>query len=325
MANSGHVQQAWLTAVVESSDDAIASKDLNGIVMSWNGAAERLFGYTAEEMIGNHISVLAAPGCEDEMPSILERIRRGEKIDHFETRRRRKDGTLVDISLTVSPVRDESGTIVGASKIARDISERKRTERQLQLMSNELNHRAKNVLAVAQAMLRLTRADTIEQYLAAVQGRIAALARVHTQVATSEWKGTDLRTLVQSEMEPFHSDTVQIRIDGPTVRLDPIAAQSIVIVLHELATNATKYGALSVEGGTLDVSWDMAPGRGDLVLRWSEAKGPPVKAPLGRSFGSRVIERQVPEQLGGTARIDWLPTGLRGEFTIPPRYTLPIR
>ena len=100
------LEAALLAAIVENSDDAIASKDLSGIVTSWNQAAERLFGYTAKEIIGRHISVLAAPGREDEMPMILERIRRGERVDHYDTLRRRKDGSLVEISLTVSPVRD---------------------------------------------------------------------------------------------------------------------------------------------------------------------------------------------------------------------------
>ena len=115
---------AWLAAIVESSDDAIVSKTLEGIVTSWNPAAERLFGYTAEEMIGRPIAMLAAPDRENEMPAILESIRRGEKVDHYETVRRRRDGRLVDISLTVSPIRDETGRIVGASKIARDITAR---------------------------------------------------------------------------------------------------------------------------------------------------------------------------------------------------------
>ena len=117
----------WLAAIVEFSDDAIVSKTLDGIITSWNPAAERLFGYTLEEVIGRPISILAAPGRENEMPAILERIRRGEKIEHFETVRRRKDGSLIDVSLTVSPIRDQRGRIVGASKIARDITERKRS------------------------------------------------------------------------------------------------------------------------------------------------------------------------------------------------------
>jgi PAS domain S-box-containing protein len=120
--------QLFLAAIVESSDDAIISKDLDGIVTSWNRSAERVFGYTAEEMIGNPISVIAAPDRADEMPAILARIRRGERVDHFETKRRRKDGRIIDISLTVSPIRGYDGIVIGASKIARDISDRKLAE-----------------------------------------------------------------------------------------------------------------------------------------------------------------------------------------------------
>jgi PAS domain S-box-containing protein len=130
-ATRGLPAAGWLAAIVESSDEAIVSKTLDGIITSWNPAAERLFGYTAKEMIGCPIAILAAPDRENEMPAILERLRRGEKIAHFETVRRRKDGTLVNISLTVSPIRDRRGRIVGASKIARDITEHKRVEQAL--------------------------------------------------------------------------------------------------------------------------------------------------------------------------------------------------
>lgn len=118
-----------LASIVESSDDAIISKDLNGIVTSWNRSATRIFGYTADDMIGRPIAVLAAPDRVDEMPAILERIRRGDRVDHYETKRRAKSGQILDISLTVSPVRDTKGRIVGASKIARDITEKKIAER----------------------------------------------------------------------------------------------------------------------------------------------------------------------------------------------------
>ena len=121
-------RQAKLAAIVESSDDAIISKDLNGIITTWNTGAERIFGYAAREVIGQSVTILAPPDRVDEVRGILERIRRGERVDHFETVRRRKDGTLLDISLTVSPIIDESGNVVGASKVARDISERKRAE-----------------------------------------------------------------------------------------------------------------------------------------------------------------------------------------------------
>ena len=143
-----------LASIVEHSDDAIVSKDLNGIINSWNAGAERLFGYAPQEAIGKPIYILIPPDRHDEEPDILERIRRGERIDHYETVRRRKDGSLVDISLTVSPLKDAQGRIVGASKIARDISERKREEQRRTLLINELNHRVKNTLATVQSISR---------------------------------------------------------------------------------------------------------------------------------------------------------------------------
>lgn len=142
--------QARLAAIVESSDDAIASKDLNGVITSWNRAAERLFGYTAEEMLGQPVTVLIPPGRWDEEPVILERIRRGERIEQYETVRRRKDGSLLDVSLTVSPILDGQGQIIGASKIIRDITERKEAESTLALLA-----------AVSQDLVHLTSPDEI--------------------------------------------------------------------------------------------------------------------------------------------------------------------
>ena len=121
-----------LAAIVDGSDDAIVSKDLNGIIRSWNKAAEHIFGYSSAEVIGQPISILAAPDRLNEMPEVLAKLRRGEQIDHYETRRKRKDGKVIDISLTVSPIRTSSGRVIGASKIARDISERKRSQKALE-------------------------------------------------------------------------------------------------------------------------------------------------------------------------------------------------
>ena len=137
----GDVAALRLAAIVESSHDAILSKDLNGTIMSWNSGAERIFGYTANEVIGRPITMLMPADRINEEPGILGRIKAGERIDHYETIRMRKDGNLVNISLTVSPVRDKHGTIIGASKIARDITDRKKLEAQREVLMAELNHR----------------------------------------------------------------------------------------------------------------------------------------------------------------------------------------
>jgi PAS domain S-box-containing protein len=145
-----------LAAVIASCHDAIYTIDCDGLLTSWNAAAQRLFGYAPEEIIGQPVTLLMAADRKNEEPSILGRIQRGERVDHYETVRSHKDGTLVDISLTVSPIKDDRDRIVGASKIARDIGERKRADEQKNLLIAEIEHRVKNTLATVQALAALT-------------------------------------------------------------------------------------------------------------------------------------------------------------------------
>ena len=174
-------RQAKLAAIVESSDDAIISKDLNGIITTWNTGAERIFGYAAREVIGQSVTILAPPDRVDEVRGILERIRRGERVHHFETVRRRKDGTLLDISLTVSPIIDESGNVVGASKVARDISERKRAEDALREKDDALEMARTELARVARLTtlgeLTTSIAHEVGQPLGAMVASAGACAR----------------------------------------------------------------------------------------------------------------------------------------------------
>ena len=146
------VQQRF-AAIIESSDDAILSKNLDGIIASWNPGAERLFGYKAEEIVGKSVTLLIPAERHNEEPEIIGRIRRGERIEHYETVRLRKDGSLIDISLTVSPIKDRQGNVIGASKIARDITERKQAQARQEVLTRELHHRTKNIFAVVQAVV----------------------------------------------------------------------------------------------------------------------------------------------------------------------------
>jgi PAS domain S-box-containing protein len=191
MAMSEPAAASWLAAIVESSDDAIVSKTLDGIITSWNPAAQRLFGYTAEEAIGRSISILAPSDRENEMPANLERIRRGEKVDRYETVRRRRDGSLVEVSLTVSPIRDETGRIVGASKIARDITARKQAEERQRLLTAELSHRVKNLFAVVQILAERSaaKATSAAECLEAFRGRLQALNVAHNALIAETGTG----------------------------------------------------------------------------------------------------------------------------------------
>src|SRR6516164_4676749 len=185
----GEIEQRlrWLASIVESSDDAIVSKNLDGIVTSWNRGAQRIFGHTTAEAIGQPITFVIPEDRQDEERDILTRIRRGERVDHFETVRQRKDGSLIVVSLTVSPVKNSEGKIVGASKIARDITEQKRTQERVATLAREAEHRSKNVLATVQAAVNLSRADTSEDLKKAIEGRIQALANVHSLFVESRW------------------------------------------------------------------------------------------------------------------------------------------
>ena len=306
-----------LAAIVQFSDDAIISKDLDGIVTSWNKGAERLFGYSAEDIIGKSITILIPPERQDEEHAILGHIRRGDSVEHCETVRRRKDGSLVDLSLTISPVRNAEGKIIGASKIAHDITERKRSEAQISALAREAEHRAKNLLANVKAMVRLSQSDTLNGLKEAIEGRIEALANVHSLFARSRWTGAELGSLVRQELSPYSRDReMRTRIDGPTLMLNPDLAQAIAVALHELATNAAKYGALSSAKGQVRVEWSRTE-NGKLVLHWTEAAGPPVNPPTRKGFGTHVMEAMIRGHLGGDVRLDWRAEGLVCEIALP--------
>jgi PAS domain S-box-containing protein len=305
-----------LASIVESSDDAIVSKDLNGIITSWNKGAERVFGYLAHEAIGKHISIVFPPDRVDEEPAILERVRRGERIDHYETVRQRKHGSRIDVSLTVSPVRDNKGKIVGASKIVRDITERTRSETQIAMLAREAEHRAKNVLATVQATVNLSNADTPDELKRVIGGRIQALANVHRLFAATRWEGADLHNLIQDELAAYLTGgESRATIEGHTLLLEPAAAQAVAVTVHELATNAAKYGSLSTPNGSVRVQC-LQPANGRVLLRWTEQDGPPVEHPTRSGFGSRIMESMVRAQLRGEITFDWRTSGLVCEIAM---------
>jgi PAS domain S-box-containing protein len=304
----------WLASIVDSSDDAIVSKNLDGIVTSWNRGAERVFGYAAEEAIGHPITIVIPKDRQDEERTILTRIRRGERIDHFETVRQRKDGSLIVVSLTVSPVKSANGKIVGASKIARDISAEKRSQEQIVTLAREAEHRSKNLLANVVATVKLSQSDTPEGLKQAIEGRIQALANVHSLFVQTRWIGAELSTIARQELAPYEKGEERARIHGLQVLLEPSAAQSVAVILHELATNAAKYGALSVAKGQVDLGWSH-DSDGRLELRWTETGGPPVQMPTREGFGGRIL-RQLAGQLNGAARFDWRVEGLDCEITL---------
>ena len=305
----------WIGAVVEFSDDAIVSKNLDGIITSWNKGAERLFNYTAEEAIGQPITMIIPQDRLDEERVILARIRRGERIDHFETVRQRKHGSLISISLTVSPVKNAEGKTVGASKIARDITEQKRNQEHISVLAREAEHRSKNVLSNVQAIVNLSQSDTSEGLKSVIGGRIRAMSNVHSLFVETRWTGAELSAIATQELAPYLDEHgARVRMEGPETLLKPDVAQAVAVILHELATNASKYGALSGAKGQIKLTWSRTED-GQLTLRWTELAGPRVKVPERQGFGSRLIEQTI-SQLGGKARFDWPSEGLVCEIAL---------
>jgi PAS domain S-box-containing protein len=303
-----------LAAIVKYSDDAIVAKDLNGIVSDWNIGAQRLFGFTAEEIVGKSIKTVIPPERHSEEDDILAKIRRGEHIDHFETVRMRKDGSEVWVSLTISPLKNAEGQIMGASKIARDMTERRRADEQRRTLIGELNHRVKNMMATVQAVAAqtLSSAATIDDAREAFSARLIALAKAHDALTRENWEGADIANVVKATVEPYSGGQNRFTIDGPSVRLQPGAALSFSMAVHELCTNAAKYGALSTPDGRVGIGWRLVGQRErqELHLRWTEQGGPPVTESKRKGFGSRLIERGLAMELGGEVTVSYDPSGV---------------
>ncbi|EDP63799.1 putative sensory transduction histidine kinase [alpha proteobacterium BAL199] len=312
-----------LAAIIEFSDDAILATDLEGTITNWNRGAERLFGYTTGEVVGRPVTMLLPPDRQDEEPAILARIRRGEHIEHYETVRQPRDGSLVDISLTVSPVKNAAGTVVGMSKIARDITDRRRAQDQQRLLLSEMNHRVKNLLVLASSVVSLSArsAKSVTELASDVRERLVALARAHqltlprtSDLALQAEQATTLHALIQTITSPFvlpaEGADARVRVSGSDV---PVAAggpvTSIALLLHEFVTNAAKYGALSTPEGRVDIN---SSEEGDqVVLTWTESGGPAVdRGDDAEGFGGVLARATVKGQLEGTISREWRPNGL---------------
>ncbi len=446
--------QGRLAAIVTSSADAIVGKTLDGIVTTWNEAAEHLFGYSAGEMIGQSIRRLIPADRQAEEDMILARLARSESIVHYETVRLAKDGRTFNASVTISPVQDAEGRVIGAAKIIRDISERKQAEKVLQatkerlqfaldaarlgwgrydpirgiawwdtrlkemfeiaedktaieeftkrvhpddvervwaaikaaldptdpkpyaiefrhlradgevrwaeahglthfegapperravmlvgtaqdvterkrheaereereerehLLMGEVIHRAKNMLSVVDAIARQTAAGEPEHFVSRFSERIQALSANQDLLVRNEWHGVEIEDLVRAQLSPF-ADLLGSRIAlcGPQLRLNAASAQAIGLALHELCTNAGKYGALSTDTGRVDVSWIVADDT--FTMSWMERQGPLVSTPKRRGFGSTVMATMTERAVGGKVDLDYAPSGVTWHLTCP--------
>lgn len=437
---------AHLAAIIEHSNDAIVSKDLDGTVRTWNRAAERIFEWSAKDMVGRSITTIIPEERIDEELSIIARIGRGEFVPQFETVRLAKSGELVPVAISVSPIIDVDGTVVGASKIAHDMraqfrlrEEALKVERQfaalansmaqhswmadregkaffyndrwigfvgddfdtndgdawkdhihpdhaervltrscaavesvrpwsdtfpmrnaegeyrwlyctlnpvydadgeffmfcgtntdvtndreardrIELLMNEVNHRARNMLSIIAIIAHRTMGNGNDEMVSVFTDRIRSLAATHDLLNEVEWSGADLRSVISSQTAFLGELAAKaIVMSGPEdVTLKPKVVETISLAIHELATNALKYGALSNGVGTIGIDWELEEGEPDVLrIAWNEHGGPPASAPSRRGFGSFLITRNIETVVNGEVALDFTGEGLRWSLTAP--------
>jgi PAS domain S-box-containing protein len=315
-----HASEQTFRALLEALPAAVYTTDAEGRITFYNQAAVELSGHRPK--LGSHWCVTwrlywpdGTPLPHDECPMAIA-LKENRPVRGAEAIAERPDGTRVPFIPYPTPLRDAAGALVGAVNMLVDITERKQAEERLQLLAQEVDHRANNLLALVQASVRLTKAETVEAFKVAVEGRIQALANAHALLASSRWVGASLGQLVEDELAPYRSGREPAaRVNGARVMLEPKVAQTMAVVLHELATNAAKYGALSMPAGHVDLDWwPTADGR--FMFRWVETGGPAVVAPKRRGFGTGVVERMIRDQLDGELRLDWRPEGLICEIAL---------
>jgi PAS domain S-box-containing protein len=298
---------------VENANVAMHWVGPDGIILWANRTELDMLGFTAEEYIGHHIAEFHVD--EAVIEDILRRLTNREALRNCDATLRCKDGT-VRHALISSNVLWEGDEFIHTRCITRDITERVQHHAQITLLGREAEHRAKNVLATVLATIELTQAGTADGFKRAIKGRIQALANAHNLFVEPSWTGAELRDLVAQELSPYCRDgDTRARIEGANVSLDPTTAQTIAVCVHELTTNAAKYGALSLPEGRVQIEWSRAADE-RLVVRWTETNGPPVEQPTREGFGMRAIEAVIRGQLNGDVRFDWRAEGLVCEIEL---------
>jgi two-component sensor histidine kinase/DNA-binding response OmpR family regulator len=298
----------------------MGSWDWDGVSgdFTWDGGQYRIFGVDpgSFSVTPDNVRTLIHPEDWERLRAALESVTQHGQTYQTEFRVHRPNGELRWCIGAAAASIDSTGRVVGLSGVTVDITDRKSAEDRQTLLVREVDHRARNALAVVQSIIRLTRAESKEAYVAAVEGRITALSRAHVLLSQSRWQGANLSRILDEELAPYRrSEADKIVTSGPEVFLEPATAQILALALHELATNAAKYGALSSSSGRVMLSWELGPSC--LLLRWVESGGPTVQPPCSEGYGTRVIGASVERQLDGCATFDWHPDGLRFSMSIP--------
>ncbi len=313
---------ARLAAIIAHSQEAIIGTTPDGTITTWNAGAERMYGYGADEAVGRPLSFLSVPDRLDEMRQIFDQLRRPPSQPNVvDTERLTKDGRRIFISFTASPIRNEAGRLVGAALVERETTERRQAEQRQLLLLAELNHRVKNTLASVLSIASRTRqsSDSLDSFGQSFEGRLQSLAAAHELLAENVWAGVGLRQLLVEQLKPYHEGKDPPALSGGEIFLPSRAALVFAMAFHELATNASKYGALSAPGGAVKVGWRVARSAASPFLRidWAERGGPRAEKPARDGFGLSFVKRSIAYELHGSAELTFKPAGLQCRIEVP--------
>lgn len=319
----GLEQEQRLAATYEHVAIGISEVAPDGRFLRVNEAICTITGYSREELLSSRLfdKTFAADidldreGFRQQVSGELEFYSAEKRFNH-------KDGRVIWMSVSSSPVRDANGRLLYVVRVVQDITERKAAERRQKLLIDELNHRVKNTLARVQSLAAQTArgAASPEEFRERFEGRLIALSRAHDQLTMHHWENGDLRALIAESVAPY-ADGARVVLRGEEVELGPRAVLTLAMAFHELTTNAAKYGALASPDGRIEIGWQRSAAEGEtpaqLRIDWVEKGGPAVVVPERRGFGSRMIEGSIAAELGGSAKMVFAPDGLRCEIEVP--------
>lgn len=317
-------QEQRLAATYEHAAIGITEIAPDGRLIRVNEATCAITGFSREELLSVRLFTHTHPDDADPDRDAFRKQVAGE-LDFYSVEKRlvRKDGRVIWLSVRSSPVRDADGHLLYIVRVIQDITERKGAEQRAKLLIDELNHRVKNTLATVQSLASQTArgAPTPQDFRERFEGRLIALSKAHDQLTQHHWESADLRDLLSGSFAPYPGAVPgRVSLRGEDIVLRPRAVLTLAMAVHELVTNAVKYGALSVPGGRIEIRWqpvEEPEGRKFLRIDWMEEGGPTVVEPQQRGFGSKLIEGSIAAELGGRARLTYAPEGLRCEMLIP--------
>ncbi|HUO54460.1 MAG TPA: HWE histidine kinase domain-containing protein [Rhodoblastus sp.] len=309
-----------LAAIVSSSGDAIVSVDPNGRALNANRAFSEIFQYEPAEIEGANLGDLIVPeACRADYESKLASAAYGPARAQI-VRRRRKDGTLLDFSLSIAPIHDDHGELAAVSMIYRDLAPLTRAAEHIEFLLREVNHRSKNLLAVVQAVARQTArlSSSPDAFIDSFMARLSAIGCSHDLLVSRDWRGVQIADLTRNQFSQLEDEARErIEVSGDLLEINPRAAESYGLALHELSINAVKHGALSAPEGKVDLSFQLDRDGKLYTLTWRESGGPMVTAPERSGFGGTVLTRMAPLAIQGESALDFTPEGLRYRLSAP--------